>query len=360
MLRDTFFMAQNYHADIPITGTWYAFESDTARNIYNGATSKTSYTGLSLGFGKVKSVYNTEYIVFSKSQNSINCIDINDNERQLYYTDNNMGFVCLNNKHIIITELSSSNILTVSAYLIVGAAIEPQLLLVSTKTFTGVPTPSYSSTNYIKCLKKSDTTAIVYQSSSPVGFVQVTKSDDNDDNLTLEVVEGTIQDIGFPVADSVNNPTNYFRYFYSPTLNYYMIQAGSLFTIKNLSGDVIASIAGTNIRVFIDNNGNGYITQTGVKTISGSSRLWSGIYSLIDGTITLIQEVDAGANSGNSYNFSINNGLFPLIENKIPPILAVRSTLIYGFSYTISGVVFNNYSGTSKTIDTFGCRVLWL
>jgi hypothetical protein len=176
----------------------------------------------------------------------------------------------------------------------------------------------------------------------------------------FEVINGSLEEQGIPVANSVINYTNILNTFYNPTLKYYMEKSGSVYTIKNLTGTTIAIIAGSNCRVFLDDNGDGYITTIGIKQISGSSRLFSQLYSLSGGVQTLIQESDAGANSGSSYSFSSTDGLFPLIENKIPPILAVRSTVLYGFSYTISGVSFNNYSGTSKSLLTFGSRILWI
>ena len=364
MLRDTFFRVQSYHPNEPLESGWYGFESDNSFQIFKNTTSKATYSAPSKGIGKTKAVFNTEYLVYENGAGQIKALDEHSHSFVLLTESYLTSLVCFEKSFCVTSFNPSTKVATAKFYIIVGTIESPFVQLLTTKTLT-LPANIIHNTS----CKISTTNAFVgdYVETGAYFSLKITKPDTftNDESdlandATFEIVNGSLEEQGIPAANSVINDTNFFNTFYNPTLKYYMEKSGSLYTIKNLTGTTIAIISGSNCRVFLDDNGDGYITTIGVKTISGSSRLFSQLYSLTGGVQTLIQESDAGANTGNSYNFSSTNGLFPLIENKIPPILAVRSTVLYGFYYTISGISFNNYSGTSKAIATFGCKILWI
>lgn len=365
MLRDTFFRVQSYHPYVPLEGSWYAFENDNIFQILKGSDVKTTYSSPSKSMGLTKSAFNTEYCVYENGAGQIKTVDENGDVFTLLTVTDLVSLVCFNKSFCVTSFNTITKIATAKFYIIVGTPTAPFVQLLTTKTLT-LPANIFPNVN----CKADVTTAFVgqYVVTGPLYYsLKITKPDtftnDESDPLndaTFEIIDGSLESQGVPATDAIIPIVNTSNRFYNPNLDYYMTQSGSLFTLKNLAGDTITTISGTNVRVFIDNDGDGYITITGIKTISGSSRLFSQIYSLISGVKTLIQEVDAGANSGNTYNFSSGSGLFPLIQDKIPPILAVRSTIIYGFSYTTSGAVFTNYTGTGKALSTFGSKVLWI
>lgn len=364
MLRDTFFRVQNFHPYAPLSGVWYALEDNASFQIFKDDEAQASYLYPSKSMGKVKSVFNTEYCVYENGNKQVKAIDNNGDSFTLLTSADLVSLVCFDKSFCVTLFDMATKIATAKFYIIVGTQTEPFVQLLTTKTLT-LEANIFPN---VSC-KVDVENAFVgqYYLSGLYYSLKINKPDtftnyesDPLNNATFEIVDGSLESQGIPETDAIVPIINMSNSFYNPNLGYYMTQSGSLFTLKNLAGDTITTISGTNVRVFIDNDGDGYITITGVKTISGSSRLFSQIYSLVSGVKTLIQEVDAGANSGNTFNFSSESGLFPLIQDKIPPILAVRSTIIYGFSYTTSGAVFTNYTGTGKTLSTFGSKVLWI
>lgn len=375
MLRDTFFRVQSYHTPVPLTGTWYAVENDNTYSIMNDSTVKSSYTSMSRGFGKVNSVFNTEYIVFSKTKNSIYCIDANDNETELYTTANEMSFICTDNDHILVAEANSAkNQLTVTAYIIVGNSVKPFLRAVSTKTISA--TISGGINGFMNSVKLDATSGVFCRAyeNSVYYSCKATKPAGNSDDLVLEKVTPDYNYLNMPVAGAKVCVTNNSQTFYNSQLNYYctIVNNGSSPGFNDSVTITIYSIEGTELytatidpgasgngnittRIYLDNDtGNGYITMV----FSSGSTMYSRLYSITGWTLTQVAQTTATAGS-TPPNSICGSGLFPLINNTIPPILIYAGgTYIYKASYTTTTTSIGAPTNTDAT--TFGSRILWI
>lgn len=371
-LNRTFFRVQSVHPYIPLSGTWYAFEADNSYGIYQNGTLKRSYSGIAKGFGKVRSVFNEEYIVYVDSSGSVRYLSGDGRTGILTTLKNYFSVVCFGDCFFTCQSNSEKTQLTVSKYIIVGAPEEVFTQLIGTKT---LDTPvSGGLAAGLQFVKQDESIAFITNSlfDSAQHCVKLNKGQSGTTNdFSMQVVDGYI-----PAA--LNRGTimynNSHRYLYAKNVNYLctIVNNGTRpgynesldLTIKRKSDNVtiysghidIGGSGNGNVttRIYLGSNGNGYVTIV----YSSGTTVTARLYSLTNGVLNLITSQSLNVGTAAPYSVA-GSGIMPLINNIIPPILVyVGGSVRKKVLFTTNSVSFADVSNSD--IYSFGCAVLEL
>lgn len=373
-LKKGYFRVFPFNPYIPLTGKWTAVEQDNAYGIYKDNSLVKSYSGQAYGFGKVLSIFNEEFVVYMDGTGIAKYVTNSGTSGNLVTANTKSSVVCFGDCFVVCSLNSTNDTITCTKYVIAGVHSNPFAHPVSTQTLSNVSITGVI--QHLESIKISDTEAYIAQLSTNQ-CVKIAKgtnwtSDDLSITKVSGVIKGSATTLNLPRAGAMVMNTNLTRVYYNRNLDFYCtivfngerpgyndsvdltIYRASTNTVI-YSGNIVPGASGNgtvNVRVYVDNNGDGYVVMTYSTGTSNSS---AKLYRLASGTLSQITSASASGGSGQKNG----SGILPLVNNIIPPLTmysggSVRKKV----SFTTSSISISNSSNTD--VDTFGSAVLEL
>jgi hypothetical protein len=373
-LKKGYFRVFPFNPYVPLTGKWTAVEQDNAYGIYKDNSLVKSYSGQAYGFGKVLSIFNEEFVVYMDGTGIAKYVTNSGTSGNLVTANTKSSVVCFGDCFVVCSLNSANNAITCTKYVIAGVHSNPFAHAVSTQTLSGVSITGM--VQHLESIKISDTEAYIAQLSTNQ-CVKISKGENwTSDDLSITKVSGTIKGsettLPLPRVGAIVLNTNTTRVCYNRNLDFYctivfngerpgyntsvdltIYRASTNAVIY--SGNIVTGASGNgtvNVRVLVDNDGNGYVVMTYSTGTSNSS---AKVFRLSNGTLSQVASTSASGGSGQRNG----SGIMALVNNIIPPLTmysggSVRKKV----SFTTSSASVSDANNTD--VDTFGSAVLEL